>query len=145
MSRLQDTAEVKALFRQLVKAAGGVEACSVELGISFQRISHLQNTSNGDEPTYRQIRTLEVLIGKTIVTGAHGEAVNGDGSECIKAAVVDAVTATAQVLSAVHVMDADGHRDEGEIRSVQAAAVHALAQAQEAVEASGRLTAGPVH
>ncbi|MGH6979517.1 MAG: hypothetical protein ACRED4_09530 [Brevundimonas sp.] len=55
MSRLIDTGEVKALFRQLVKAAGGVEACAAELSISFQRVSHLQNPSNTDEPTFRQI------------------------------------------------------------------------------------------
>ena len=41
MSRMIETGEVKALFRQLVKAVGGVDAAAVELDISHQRVSFL--------------------------------------------------------------------------------------------------------
>lgn len=145
MSRFQETGEVKALFRQLVKAAGGVEACAVELGISFQRVSHLQNASNGDEPTYRQLRVLESIVGKAIVTGSHVRSIEGEVDEKLKDAVVGAVTATAEALSAVHLMDADGQRSEGEVRDVQQRTLRALTEAQEAHSAASQLTPGPVH
>lgn len=145
MSRLIDTGEVKALFRQLVKAAGGVEACAAELGISFQRVSHLQNPSNSDEPTFRQIRCLETVVGQAIVTGAHVRAVEGEADEKLRDAVVGAVMATAEVMTAVHQMDADGHRDEAEVRDVQTRALRALTEAQEAHSAASQLKAGPVH
>jgi len=121
MSRLQDTGEVKALFRMLVKAAGGVEAAGVELGVTHQRISQLQSPSNEEEPTYRQIRSLEVAIGRPIVTGAHVKAVTGDEAECITDAAVQAVACVSRALTLVHDMDADGSRDAGEIHRVRLA------------------------
>lgn len=144
MSRFQDTGEVKALFRLLVKAAGGIEAAAVELGISFQRVSFYQSPSNIEEPPYRHIRALEAVVGTAIVTGSHVRAVQGAPEDCVKAAVVDTVAASAESLTAVHQMDADGYRDESEIRQVQQRAQASLAQAEEAADTAARLKPGPV-
>lgn len=121
MSRLQETQEVKALFKMLVTAVGGVEAAGVHLGVSHQRVSQLYSLSNDDEPGYRQIRLLEVVAGRTIVTGAHVKAVRGEEADSISAAVVESVSATSTALRLVHDMDADGHRDQGEILAVRQA------------------------
>ncbi len=142
MSRMLETGEVKALFRQLVKAAGGVEACAVELGISHQRVSHLQNASNSDEPTFRQIRTLEVIAAAPIVSGAQFRAIRGEGDDCVSMAAVETVQSAASALRLVHDMDADGRRDEGEIRRVQEAAAKNLKEARELADAAARLTPG---
>lgn len=129
MSRLQETSEVKALFKMLVGAVGGVEAAGVHLGVSHQRVSQLYSLSNDDEPAYRQIRLLEVAAGQAVVTGAHVKAVRGDEADCITAAVVESVGATTNALRLVHSMDADGRRDQGEIHGVR----KAVADAREAV------------
>lgn len=121
MSRLQETQEVKALFKMLVTAVGGVEAAGVHLGVSHQRVSQLYSLSNEDEPGYRQIRLLEVVAGRTIVTGAHVKAVRGEEADSISAAVVESVSATSTALRLVHEMDADGQRDQGEILAVRQA------------------------
>ena len=129
MSRLQETSEVKALFKMLVAAVGGVEAAGVHLGVSHQRVSQLYSLSNDDEPAYRHIRVLEVAAGQAVVTGAHVKAVRGEEADCITAAVVESVGATTNALRLVHSMDADGRRDQGEIHSVR----KAVADAREAV------------
>lgn len=121
MSRLQETQEVKALFKMLVTAVGGVEAAGVHLGVSHQRVSQLYSLSNDDEPGYRQIRLLEVVAGRTIVTGAHVKAVRGEEADSISAAVVESVSATSTALRLVHDMDADGQRDQSEILAVRQA------------------------
>lgn len=121
MSRLQETQEVKALFKMLVTAVGGVEAAGVHLGVSHQRVSQLYSLSNEDEPGYRQIRLLEVVACRAIVTGAHVKAVRGEEAYSISAAVVESVSATSTALRLVHDMDADGHRDQGEILAVRQA------------------------
>lgn len=121
MSRLQETQEVKALFKMLVTAVGGVEAAGVHLGVSHQRVSQIYSLSNDDEPGYRQIRLLEVVAGRTIVTGAHVKAVRGEEADSISAAVVESVSATSTALRLVHDMDADGQRDQSEILAVRQA------------------------
>ena len=71
MSRMIETGEVKALFRQLVKAVGGNEACGVELGVSHQRISQLANINNDEQarelPTWEQVWRLETALGRSVV------------------------------------------------------------------------------
>lgn len=142
MSRMLDTGEVKALFRQLVKRAGGTEACAVELGISHQRVSFLQNASNEDEPSFRQIRALEFVAGADIVTGAASRAVIGEVDDCVSMAAVESVQTAATALRLVHNMEADGVRDVGEIRLVQEATQKNLAEAQELADAAARLKPG---
>lgn len=142
MSRMLETGEVKALFRQLVKAAGGVEACAVELGISHQRVSYLQVTSNNEEPTLRQIMALEVVARADIVTGAASRAIRGEAVDCVGMAAVESVQTAATALRLVHSMDADGRRDEGEIRKVQEATAKHLREAQELFDTAARLKPG---
>lgn len=122
MSRLQETSEVKALFKMLVAAVGGVEAAGVHLGVSHQRVSQLYSLSNDDEPSYRHIRVLEVAAGQAVVTGAHVKAVRGGEADSISNAVVESVSATSVALRLVHDMDADGRRDQAEIQAVRQAA-----------------------
>ncbi len=136
---------MKALWRQLVKAAGGVEAAAVELGIKHQRVSLLQSPTAPDMPTFAQIMCLEAVVGRAVITGAAARAVEGEADEKLKDAVVDAVKATAEALGAVHVMDADGERSEAEVRQVQAMTQRALVEAQEAADAAAQLKPGPVH
>ena len=141
MSRAVTDGEVKALFRQLVKAGGGVEACGVELGISHQRVSLLQSPTAPDMPTFRQILTLEAVVGRAIVTGAAARAIEGGVDEVISAAVVQAVSAAAEAIAAVHAMEADGKRTAGEVRAVQALTQVLLREAQEAADVAARLSA----
>ena len=144
MSRALSDGEVKALFRQLVKAAGGVEACGVELNVTHQRVSLMQNNNAPDMPTLRQIMALEVVAGRPIITGTAARAIEDEADENLRDAIVDAVAATAEALSAVHLMDADGERSEAEIRSVQTKTQRALAEAQEAADLAARLKPGQV-
>lgn len=144
MSRALTSGEVKALWRQLVRAAGGVEAAAVELGIKHQRVSLLQSPSAPDLPSFVQIMTLEALVGRDIITGAASRAIKGEEDEAMQAAVVEAVQASAAALGAVHAMDADGHRSEEEVREVQATTQKALREAQQAADAAKRLKPGPV-
>lgn len=144
MSRMIETGEVKALFRQLVKAAGGVEAAAVDLKISHQRVSHLQNANNEDEPTFRQIRLLEVAAGAAIVSGAQFRAIEGSVPDPIAAAVVESVASSAAALRLVHDMDADGLRAESEIRAAQQATARNLLRAVELNDAAARLKPGEV-
>lgn len=144
MSRALTDGEVKALFRQLVKAAGGVEAAAVELGVKHQRVSLLQSPSAPDMPSFRQIMTLEAVVGRAIVTGAAARAIEGEEDEALTAAVVEAVQASADALGAVHAMEADGVRTPEEVRAVQAKTQRALAEAQQAADAAAKLKPGPV-
>lgn len=144
MSRPLSSGEVKALWRQLVKAAGGVEAAAVELGIKHQRVSLLQSPSAPDMPSFMQIMSLEAVVGRDIITGAASRAIKGEDDEAVQAAVVEAVQASAAALGAVHAMDADGHRTEAEVREVQKSTQKALAEAQQAADAAQRLKPGPV-
>ena len=142
MSRALTDGEVKALFRQLVKACGGVEACGVDLGVKHQRVSLLQSATAPDMPNFRQILQLEVVAGAAIVTGAAARAIEGEADEALSAAVVETVQASAEALGAVHAMEADGHRTPAEIRQVQSKTQAALRQAQEAADVAARLTPG---
>ncbi|MBX9707903.1 MAG: hypothetical protein K2X61_08235 [Caulobacteraceae bacterium] len=145
MSRALTDGEVKALFRQLVKACGGVEACGVELGVSHQRISLLQSPNAPDMPTFRQIMTLQAVCGRAIVTGAATRACEGEADEALATAMVESVQASAEALGAVHAMEADGERTEAEIRDVQTKTQNAVRQAQEAADVAARLKPGGLH
>ncbi|PLR25080.1 hypothetical protein SGCZBJ_12660 [Caulobacter zeae] len=119
MSRSLTPGELKAHVRQLVAAVGGLEAAAVILGVSVQRVSTLQNIRHDDQMTMLQICALEAVAGRDIVTGAASRAITGETPSSIVAAAVGAVAASAAALESVHTMDADGHRDPGEIRDVQ--------------------------
>ncbi len=140
-SRALSHGEVKALFRQLVTAAGGVDASGITLGVSHQRVSTLQNVNHDDMPTFAQIMALEVVAGCPIVTGAAARAVGGERPADLADAAVEAVAAHAHALTLVHTMDADGKRDVSEIRTVQAAARQGLEKAQRLVDATCSLSA----
>lgn len=144
MSRALTSGEVKALWRQLVKAAGGVEAAAVELGIKHQRVSLLQSPNAPDLPSFPQIMALEAVVGRDIITGAASRAIKGEEDEAVQAAVVEAVQATAAALGAVHAMDADGVRTEDEVREVIRSTQHALVEAQQAADAAKKLKPGRV-
>lgn len=146
-SRAVEPGELKALVRQLVKAAGGVEACAVELGISGERVSQHQRTSCADQMPVLMISRLEAVVGRAIVTGALARAAEGEdagGGEAIGDASVGAVGSAATLMGQVHAMEADGHRSPGEVREVQLAAAEHLREAQEAFDAAMRLSAGGV-
>lgn len=144
MSRILEPGEVKALFRQLVKASGGVDAAGVELGVTHQRVSQLQNVNCPDEPTFRQIMALEAVCGRLIVTEAHALAVKGQEADSLGRAAVESVGDVAEALSAIHTMDADGHRCAGEIRVVQQAAQRAADRVSQLAAATARLQPGEV-
>lgn len=132
--------ELKALVRLLVKAAGGVEASAVELGISHQRVSQLQDVNNPDQMTLLQVSQLERVAGRAIVTGAFARAAEGEtAEEAIMHAVVGSVSSVAELLALVQAMEADGNRTEAEKRAVRLAAQRALAEVQEAADAAARL------
>lgn len=143
MSRVLEDGAVKALFRQLVTAAGGIEAAGIELGASHQRISKLQSPGNTELPSLRQIMVLEAVAGSAIVSGAMARAIEGEADESLATAMVDTVTASAEAMGAVHAMEADGHRSLAEIRSVQKKATRTLREAQEAHALAMRLSPGP--
>lgn len=132
--------ELKALVRLLVKAAGGVEASAVELGISHQRISQLQDVNCPDQMTLMQVSHLERVAGRAIVTGACARAAEGESAEeAIMHAVVGSVSSVAELLALVQAMEADGGRTEAEKRAVRLAADRALAEVKEAADAAARL------
>lgn len=132
--------ELKALVRALVKAAGGVEACAVELGISAQRVSQLQDVNNPGQMGVLQISQLEMVVRRPIVTGVVARAAEGLGGEdAIGLSAVQSVGSSAALLQKVHAMEADGHRTEAEKRDVIRAAEENLREAQEALDAAVRL------
>lgn len=137
--------ELKALVRQLVKAVGGVEACAVELGVTPQRISQLQKADHPDQMSFLAICRLEAACGQAVVTGAAAKASAGQSADQgMGDAAVDTVGHAAGLIGAVHAMDADGHRDPGEIRAVQQAAAALAREGVEALIVSTKLTPGPV-
>lgn len=144
MSRALTAGELKALVRELVKAAGGVEAVAVELGVSHQRVSQHQSPGCADQMPFLCILQLEALVGRAIVSGAAARAVEGEGAPAVTAAAVEAVTTTAATLRLVSDMDADGRRDEGEIRGVRRAALDNLKVAERLVDATVKLEPGRV-
>lgn len=132
--------EMKALVRQLVKAAGGVEACGVELGISAERVSQYQRPTCDDQMPVLMISRLEAVVGRGVVSEAMARAAEGDGAdEAISNAAVDTVGSAAQLMMRVHAMEADGQRTEAEKAEVRRAAQEHLRQAQEAADAANRL------
>ncbi len=143
MSRMLTDGELKALFRQLVAAAGGVEAAGIELGVKHQRVSLMQSPGNADIPSLRQIMTLEVVAGSPIVSGAMARAIAGEVDETLTAAMVGSVSASAEAMGAVHAMEADGHRSLSEIRKVQKTTTRNLREAQEAHDLAMKLSPGP--
>lgn len=144
--RAIEPGELKALVRQLVKAAGGVEACAVELGVSAERVSQYQRTSCPDQMGLLMISRLEAVVQRGVVTAAASRAAEGAESgaagEAIGDATVGAVGSAAALMARVHVMEADGHRSPAEVRDVQLAAAAHLREAQEAFDAAMRLSAG---
>lgn len=142
--RIVSPGELKALVRQLVKAAGGVEACGVELGISAERVSQYQRPTCDDQMPLLFIHRLEAVVGRGVVTGALARAAEGEGVvEAIDAATIEAIGSAADLIGKVHVMEADGRRTVGEIRDVQEAANRLLREAQEAHAAASNLSATP--
>lgn len=145
--RAVGAAELKALFRQLVRAFGGVDAAGVELGVSGERISQKQRADHEALPSVLEIVQLEAVLGRAIVTGALARAAEGAASgpaEAMGQSAVDGVGAAAALALKVHAMDADGHRDAGEIREVQGDAAKLAREGVEALIAASALTPGPV-
>ena len=138
MPRALEEGELKALVRQLVKAAGGVEACGVLLGVSHQRVSQLQNPNHPDQMTFLQIAKLECVAERAIVSGAQVRAVEGDGCGPLHQAVVEAVTKSAGVLQAVAEM-------EGHARPSAADAKHVVQAAQANLHAAECLADAAAH
>lgn len=60
---------LKALFGQLVDAAGGVEAAGQVLGVSHQRVSQLQVLGNDQLPSLMHVAKLEAFVRQPVVTG----------------------------------------------------------------------------
>lgn len=140
--RIVSPGELKALVRQLVKAAGGVEACGVELGVSAERVSQYQRPTCDDQMPLLFIHRLEAVVGRGVVTAALARAAEGEGVvEAIGSATVEAIGSAADLIGKVHVMEADGRRTPGEIREVQEAASRLLREAQEAHAAASSLSA----
>lgn len=137
---LIEPGELKALVRQLVKAAGGVDACGIELGVSAERVSQYQRPGCADQMPVLFICRLETVAGRPIVTGALARASEGGGApEEIGRSAVDTVGSAAALMRTVHEMEADGHRSVAEKRDVMVAASDLLKQAQEAFDAAARL------
>lgn len=144
-SRAVEAGELKALVRQLVKAAGGVEACGVELGVSAERVSQYQRPSSEDQMPLLMINRLEAVVGRAVVTGALAAAVEASKpTEKMDRSAVDIVGAAAALIGAVHEMDRDGYRDAGEIRTVQERAGGVAREGLEALIAATQMTVGPV-
>lgn len=142
MSRILTDGELKALWRQLVRASGGVEAAGVELGISHQRVSLMQSPNTPDIPNIRQIMALEVVCGQPVISGVMARAITGEVDVSVSTALVEGVRATAEAMGLVHAMDVDGERTEAEIRRVQAVTQKALREVQEAADAAACLKPG---
>jgi hypothetical protein len=140
MSRALTPGEVKALFRLLVEKAGGIEASGVVLGVSFQRVSTLQNVNQPDMPTLAQIMALEVVAGVPVITGAAARAIEGERAADIADLAVAVVTSGAKTLRLVHDMDRDGKRDTAEIRDFTRATQEHLSEAQALADAAKAMT-----
>jgi hypothetical protein len=95
-------AQLKGLFHQLVRAAGGVEAAGAVLGVSHQRVSQLQSVAGDQLPNVLQIVSLESFVGQPIVTGFLARLCEDSGatSDPVKEAV-EVVGAAAEVIDLV--------------------------------------------
>jgi len=103
---------LKALFRRLVKDAGGVEACGVELGISHQRVSQIANVNNDEMakelPTWEQVWRLESVIGRSVVFAALADAIKpapAPANACPTKETHDLVQAAAAMLPLAAALD----------------------------------------
>ena len=141
MARAIEEGELKALVRQLVKAAGGVEACGVLLGVSHQRVSQLQSPNNPDQMSFLQIAKLECVAERAIVSGAQVRAVEGDGCGPLHHAVVEAVTKSASALEAVAEMEGHQRPSAADAKHVQQAAQENLHAAECLADAAAHIQA----
>lgn len=74
-----DVGLVKALYHELVRRCGGIDAVGVKLGITHQRVSQLQNPNYTEHvPTLVNILPLEHWLGEPIVTGGLANAIRRD-------------------------------------------------------------------
>lgn len=142
MSRVWSAKELKSHFRALVKEFGGVEAAGVELGISAQRISQLQNPNKDDLPGFLQVMALEAALEKSVVLATAAEAVRGAHGDELGEAAIAAVTKAASALARIHEMDEDDEREEHEIRDVQAITGEAATNVLRLHHIAGRLKPG---
>lgn len=139
-ARAIEPGELKALVRQLVKAAGGVAACGVELEVSAERVSQWQRLEHPDQMSMLNISRLEAVVGLLIVTGVAARAAGGETpDEAMLNAGIEAMSSAAGLVSLVHAMEADGQRTEAEKRAVRTATQDLLRQAQEAADTAARL------
>lgn len=94
--------QLKGLFHQLVRAAGGVEAAGSVLGVSHQRVSQLQSLGSDQVPNIMQVVALEAFVGQPVVTGFLAKLCEDQGaiSDPVKEAV-EVVGAAAQVIDLV--------------------------------------------
>jgi hypothetical protein len=140
VSRAIEAGELKALVRQLVKAAGWVEACGIELCVSPQRVSQWQSVEHPDQMSMLNISRLEAVVGRPIVTGVAARAAEGSAvDEAMLSSAVEAMSSAAALVSLVHAMEADGTRTEAEKRAAREATQDLLRQAQEAADTAARL------
>jgi len=93
---------LKALFAQLVDAAGGVEASGHVLGVSHQRVSQLQVLGNDQLPSVLHIARLEAFVRQPVITGYLARLCQADGetADPVKEAV-EVVGAAAEVIELV--------------------------------------------
>lgn len=108
---------LKALFRQLVKAVGGNEACGVELQVSHQRISQLANVQNAEMarelPTWDQVWRLESVLGRSIVFAGLAHSVDPvcNGAEaCATTEAHQLLQAVAALCPLAAAFDRDDHQ-----------------------------------
>ena len=134
------TAELKALFDQLVSAVGTQEAAATFLGISRQRVGQLISTANNDLPTWAQVAKLEAVCGQSILFGALARRIEAGIAKDALAASIAAAGASTAVVATVHAATADGILEVHEIEAAQDGARKALTAAQAQFDATMRLT-----
>lgn len=141
MSRVWSPRDLKAHFRNLVTACGGVQPAATALGISHQRVSQMQSLNDDDNlPTFLQVMTLEDACGRSVVFSAAAHTIQDKADDEIAEAAVAAVADTAEALRLVYDMDADSHREPHEIRDVQSKAQNALRSVHKLTVAAARLS-----
>ncbi|MBI1682353.1 hypothetical protein [Caulobacter hibisci] len=140
MSRALSVEEVKALTHQLVASVGGVVPAGIMLGVSHQRVSQYQNANHPDVMPFMAILTLQAAAQTDIVTGAASRAIKEDPESDILSAMVETMNRATQALAATHEMEADGHRDVGEIHEVRAAFAALKQQVDRAHDVANGLT-----
>ena len=94
---------MKALFGQLVTAAGGIEPSATVLGVSPERVSQLQRLSDLDKlPNVLHVALLESFVGQPVVTGYLARlATGGHGKDPMREAVeaTEAATRTLRLVT----------------------------------------------